>query len=175
LYIDINEAMLRLVGFTREETIGRTSLDLGIWADPELRNKMLAQLEQKKSVREFECQLRGKSGALHEVLLSVERLDFAGTSNILVIIHDITERLNLEAQLRQSQKMEAVGQLAAGVAHDFNNILTVIQGHAARLRYVEGMPPRIGESVEHVSLAADRAANLTRQLLTFCRKQAMLP
>lgn len=88
---------------------------------------------------------------------------------------DVTDRLNLEAQLRQSQKMESVGQLAAGVAHDFNNILTIIQGHAQLLLGGRGVDPRIQDSMRQISSAADRAANLTRQLLMFSRKQALQP
>jgi len=88
---------------------------------------------------------------------------------------DITERLSLEAQLRKSQKMESVGQLAAGVAHDFNNILTIIQGHAELLIAEETSSPRTVEALKQISFAATRAANLTRQLLTFSRRQVMLP
>lgn len=85
---------------------------------------------------------------------------------------DITERLNLEAQLRQSQKMESVGQLAAGIAHDFNNVLTIIQGYAKMLLDKE-LDRETHDSLEQVSVAADRATNLTRQLLLFSRKQVM--
>ncbi len=88
---------------------------------------------------------------------------------------EITDRLNLEAQLRQAVKMDAVGQLAAGIAHDFNNILTVIQGHASLL--VEH--PAVGKEVERplrqICQASERAANLIRQLLMFSRKQVMHP
>jgi PAS domain S-box-containing protein len=88
---------------------------------------------------------------------------------------DITERLMLEAQLRQSQKMESVGQLAAGVAHDFNNILTIIQGHAELLLAETHASPHTTEALKQISHAAARAANLTRQLLTFSRRQVMQP
>jgi len=88
---------------------------------------------------------------------------------------DITERLTLEAQLRQSQKMESVGQLAAGVAHDFNNILTIIQGHAELLLAEATTSPHTLEGLKQISSAAGRAANLTRQLLTFSRRQVMQP
>src|SRR5437773_8364231 len=88
---------------------------------------------------------------------------------------DVTERLTLEAQLRQSQKMESVGQLAAGVAHDFNNILTIIQGHAGLLLSETPSDPALADSARQISLAAERAANLTRQLLLFSRKQVMQP
>ena len=86
---------------------------------------------------------------------------------------DITERLNLEAQLRQSQKMDSIGQLAAGVAHDFNNILTIIQGYSGLLLANEKLEEEMSEPLQQIAVASQRAANLTRQLLTFSRKQIM--
>lgn len=88
---------------------------------------------------------------------------------------DITEGVNMEAQLRQAQKMESVGQLAAGVAHDFNNILTIIQGHAGLTLSVPSLASDLAESARQISLAAERGGNLTRQLLMFSRKQIMQP
>jgi two-component system, cell cycle sensor histidine kinase and response regulator CckA len=88
---------------------------------------------------------------------------------------EITKQLKLEAQLRHSQKMEAVGQLAAGVAHDFNNILTVIKGNASLLQeQFQQNPPSAG-SLPDISAAAERAARLVRQLLAFSRKQLLKP
>jgi signal transduction histidine kinase/ActR/RegA family two-component response regulator len=86
---------------------------------------------------------------------------------------DITDRLNLEAQLRHSVKMEAVGQLAAGVAHDFNNILTIIQGHADLLAGASGIPEPCESSARQIGAAAERAGKLIKQLLMFSRKQVM--
>ncbi len=88
-------------------------------------------------------------------------------------VQDITDQLNLEAQLRQSQKMESIGQLAAGVAHDFNNMLTVIQGHAGILMARPNLPPETYDSAQAVFFASERAASLTRQLLMFSRKNVM--
>ncbi len=88
---------------------------------------------------------------------------------------DITDRLNLEAQLRQSQKMDSIGQLAAGVAHDFNNILTIIQGYTGLVLDKKELNPEFAEPLRQVAVAAERAANLTRQLLMFSRKQIMQP
>jgi two-component system, cell cycle sensor histidine kinase and response regulator CckA len=88
-------------------------------------------------------------------------------------VEDITDRLNLEAQLRQSQKMESIGQLAAGVAHDFNNMLTVIQGHSGMLLARANLPSELLDSTQAIYLSADRAARLTRQLLMFSRKNVM--
>lgn len=88
---------------------------------------------------------------------------------------DISDRRQLEEQLRQAQKMEAIGQLAGGIAHDFNNILTLILGYGSQLQesFRDGEPLR--ESVDQVLAAAERAANLTRSLLVFSRKQVMTP
>jgi signal transduction histidine kinase/FixJ family two-component response regulator/HAMP domain-containing protein len=88
-------------------------------------------------------------------------------------VEDITERLSLESQLLQSQKMESIGQLAAGVAHDFNNMLTIIQGHAGLMASRPNVPREIQESAQAISFAADRSAGLTRQLLVFSRKSVM--
>lgn len=88
-------------------------------------------------------------------------------------VEDITERLNLESQLRQSQKMESIGQLAAGVAHDFNNMLTIIQGHAGMLMARTNLPPQALDSAQAVFFASERAASLTRQLLMFSRKNVI--
>ncbi len=88
-------------------------------------------------------------------------------------IGDITDRTQLEEQLRQAQKMEAVGQLAGGVAHDFNNLLTAIIGHLGLLQDKQRLPPDMQESLEEIAKAARRAANLTSQLLAFSRLQVI--
>jgi signal transduction histidine kinase/CheY-like chemotaxis protein len=98
-----------------------------------------------------------------------------GRWNVVVNARDVTERRQLEAELRHAQKMESVGQLAGGVAHDFNNILTVIQGHASLLLAGGSLSRRQTASIRQINLAAERAANLTRQLLTFSRKQVLQP
>ena len=97
------------------------------------------------------------------------------TRSVHCYAEDITERLNLETQLRRSQKMESIGQLAAGLAHDFNNILTVIQGHSSLLLQDQKFEKKTQDSLRHISVAAERAANLTRQLLLFSRKQLAQP
>jgi len=90
-------------------------------------------------------------------------------------VEDITDRLSLEAQLLQAQKMESVGQLAAGVAHDFNNMLTVIQGHSGMVLAKPGLPADLLDPAQAIYFAAERAASLTRQLLMFSRKNVMQP
>jgi PAS domain S-box-containing protein len=88
---------------------------------------------------------------------------------------DITERRQLEEQYRQAQKMEAIGQLAGGVAHDFNNLLTVIRGYGSLLLMGSQTPGDTADAAREIVRAAERAANLTRQLLAFSRRQVMQP
>jgi PAS domain S-box-containing protein len=91
------------------------------------------------------------------------------------IARDVTEKRNLEMRLRQSEKMESVGQLAAGVAHDFNNLLTVIHGHANLLQADHRLPDDLVDSTHEITASAQRAAELTRQLLAFSRRQLIQP
>jgi len=86
---------------------------------------------------------------------------------------DITERPRLEAQQRQAQKMESIGQLAAGVAHDFNNLLGVVQGYSTLLMEEKDIKPEMAEALKQIASAIDRASHLTRQLLIFSRKQVI--
>jgi signal transduction histidine kinase/CheY-like chemotaxis protein len=102
-------------------------------------------------------------------------IPIAESKTVHCYANEITERLALEAQLRHSVKMEAVGQLAAGVAHDFNNILTIIQGHADLLLQSRPLPPQTEKSLRQIWSAADRAGKLIQQLLMFSRKQVLQP
>ncbi len=116
----------------------------------------------------------------HETQLADRTLSWSfhpvpGSRVVHCYVEDITERLSLENQLRQSQKMESIGQLAAGVAHDFNNMLTIIQGHTGMLMTRPNMPPQALDSAQAVFFASERAASLTRQLLMFSRKNVMQP
>ena len=125
-----------------------------------------------------ECLRSGHSRSPVEVMVSGRTLSWSFFPIVASqVVHcygsDTTERLNLESQLRHSQKLESIGQLAAGVAHDFNNILTIIQGHATRLQARCEGDPAMSKPLAEVAASARRAAALTQQLLTFSRKQRM--
>ncbi|HEX5221376.1 MAG TPA: response regulator [Verrucomicrobiae bacterium] len=173
-FVDVNPRLAEIAGRTREEMIGRTAAELQLWEKPALAEQWLEGVNRKEVVRDQQANLRTQTGGLHEVLVSLSPVALGGEPHMLLLAQDVAERALLERQLRQAQKMEAIGQLAAGVAHDFNNILTVIQGHAGLMQQqllAQGDEPP--NSLDQISKAAVRAASLVRQLLMFSRKQVM--
>ncbi len=294
--LDINDSFLTLLGYSRDEVIGKTTLELNTWLQNNNREQTLQILRERQSVHNQELQFRTKSAELREGLNSIELIELDSEICMLSMIYDITERkrteaalreseeqyrliaehsrdlivlldhegrvlyaspshqpvlgyapiemigqsafnnvhpddqdlmarervkltdqdhiqvtvraqhangdwlwmeisssvldqqgstLNvsrdvterkrLEAQLLQSQKMETVGRLAGGVAHDFNNLLTAITGYAdLALDELPSASP-VRSDIEELRKAADRATNLTRQLLAFARKQLIEP
>lgn len=174
-YVDVNDSLVALTGFPRPELLGRTPETLELFARPEIWRQIRDEAAAKHSVGNRQMELRTQAGRMLNVLVSAEPLDFQNRPHLLVSLQDITERLNIENQLRQAQKMEAVGQIAAGIAHDFNNILGVIQGHAELQLNAGHTDDSLLESLQEISQAANRAASLTRQLLAFSRKQMLRP
>lgn len=127
----------------------------------------------------YECLSRNENRTLQtsfqQRTFSWRLVPIAASRVIHCYATELTERLNLEAQLRHSVKMDAVGQLAAGVAHDFNNILTIIQGHANLLMMNGELDGELERPLKQICAASDRASNLIRQLLMFSSKQVMQP
>ncbi len=300
LYIDVNESLLRMLGYERDEVIGHTALDLNIWLQPAKRTALIKGLQEHGRVRNLETEFRMKTGEVRVGLMSAEVIDLNSkpcmlavvrditdrkeaqkrlaerttylnalieNSPVAVVVHDaegrvqmcnpaferlflydqaeiigakldelirtderpsqaeevtrrvlagetvhvttrrrrkdgtpvdvelygvplmvqgvpvaayglyqdITARVALEGQLRQAQKMEAVGRLAGGVAHDFNNLLMIIKGNAELLRDRLEAPDSRRRNVEQIQHAADRATSLTQQLLAYSRKQVIEP
>jgi signal transduction histidine kinase len=116
-----------------------------------------------------------KVGEVIQVEAFFSVTEFGNERAILTTVHDISDRVKLEDQLRQAQKMEAVGRLAGGIAHDFNNLLTAIRGNAELMSHRVKEDPNMAAEVDEILHAADRAASLTRQLLAFSRKQVLQP
>jgi two-component system, cell cycle sensor histidine kinase and response regulator CckA len=171
-FLAVNEAAVNCYGYSKDEFAQITLRDIAM---PEEIPAFLDKLSKL-------AEAPGNSGIWHHRRKDGKRLQMEITSHVLRLEEkdawlslaiDVTERLNLEAQLLQSQKMESVGQLAGGIAHDFNNLLTVINGHAGLLLAKETLTPNISEPLREISEAARRAADLTRQLLTFSRKQTL--
>jgi signal transduction histidine kinase len=130
-----------------------------------------------QSVVAFPLHLRGEIlgiAEFHSTKVRPSESDLAQVFTMLgSLIGQSIERKKLEDQLRHSQKMDAIGCLAGGVAHDFNNILTIIQGYAQIVEMKENLDGETSEGLNQITQAAQRASSLTRQLLTFSRKQVM--
>ncbi len=167
----VNAAAEKVFGYAAAEIVGQP-FELLIATDD--RDDPLNWFDHLTQSREMVG--RRKEGGKFPMDLAVSEFYLGERRMFIGIVRDITERKHLERQLRQAQKMEAIGQLAGGVAHDFNNILTVIGGHTELLlrRHDDWQDPQ-REDIELIKKASDRAANLTRQLLAFSRQQTLRP
>lgn len=174
-FLDVNDAFLLMTGWRRSEIIHRTPADLNLCPNSGAQADLWQRLRREGTVRGLETQLRSSQGQMRDCVVSAEAFDLNGKAVALIATLDVSEQRKLEHQLRHAQKLEAVGQFASGVAHDFNNMLTVIQGHTSLHLAAEGLSEEVEKSLQQVSLAAERAAALTRQLLTFSRKQIVQP
>jgi two-component system, cell cycle sensor histidine kinase and response regulator CckA len=174
-FIDVNQNFLSITDHTREEVIGCTVDELGLFVDPETPEKIDRLLAEQRAVHNLEVKLRTRNGELRVVLYSAEIIELEGQASLLGAVIDITERKRLEDQLRLSQKMQAIGQLAGGVAHDFNNILTVIIAFSELLLRETSGPDSQRRKIEIIKDSGVRAAKLTQQLLAFSRQQVMEP
>jgi len=177
-YVDVNLGFERITGYSREEVIGRTALDIGIWYNLADRQELMSRMQRDGMVRDMECSFRRKDGGRVITLCSFELVELSGRPCLLSTIEDITERrraeeqhIALETQLRQNQKLEALGTLAGGIAHDFNNILTaiIVNQELALMDLAE--PAVVSQRLSEIGRASNRAKELVRQILTFSRQQ----
>lgn len=173
-YIDANDAFLRMLGRQRDEIAGHTVSDLGVWEAPEDRMLLIQELDRTGRVSALETRFRSKSRGVRSVQIAAESIRLGNVSCILSIITDVTSAKSMEEQFRQAQKMEAVGRLAGGVAHDFNNMLSVIIGYCDLAQDHSDLE-LVRKDVRQVKKAAQRAAKLTGQLLAFSRQQVLRP
>ncbi len=173
-FLEVNKAAIRQYGFTREEFLSMTIKDIRPEEDLPRFLESTTELSDQLSATEV-WRHRRKDGQLLDVEINAHPITWDGRPGRLVLAYDITERRMLEEQLRQSQKMEAIGMLAGGIAHDFNNLLTAINGYTElSIRKLKPDDP-IRRNLEEVAKAGDRAAMLTQQLLAFSRKQVLQP
>ena len=173
--IEANDHMLKLLGYSREEISAQPFPWRKLVAPEMYEHCQLAMRSIGKtgSCAPYEKEYLRRDGTRVPVLFAGVELRPDG--QVLCFVVDLTERKDLENQMRQAQKLESIGLLAGGVAHDFNNLLTVILGYADLLRMEIGSGHPLHGAVEQIADAADRAASLTRQLLTFSRRNAGQP
>jgi len=173
----VNPKAADLLGYTQQELIDSEAPFAFVHEqDRALVADQLSRLDPERSPS-VQLAVRGvrKDGEVIQVEAFCSVAEFGNQRAILTTVHDISDRVKLEDQLRQAQKMEAVGRLAGGIAHDFNNLLTAIRGNAELMSHRVKKDPAMAAEVDEILHAADRAASLTRQLLAFSRKQVLQP
>jgi PAS domain S-box-containing protein len=170
-----NGAAVERYGYTRQEFLGMTLRDLRAPADRQALQEQVDKLGTAAEPELHTSRHRTKEGTILEVEVTGRSVEFGGRRVRLVTIHDVTERKLLEEQFRQAQKMDAVGRLAGGVAHDFNNVLNVILGYAELTLRTMDEGDRRRRNLTEIRKAGDHAASLTRQLLAFGRGQVLQP
>ena len=175
ILLDVNPALVAMLGYASgAELVGRNLANL--YADSQQWFGLADYLRSLQKFHGLNADWVRKDRAIISVRLSGRAFrDEANTIFFELFAEDVTERRALEQQLRQAQKMEAVGRLAGGIAHDFNNLLMVISGYSEFLLERLGTDPTLRGHAQEIANAAERATSLTRQLLAFSRKQMLAP
>ncbi len=166
----INHTFSDEFGYKDDLSIGKSGVELDLWCDPYERDRLLKLLGEQQEVSGFAAELKTFTGESRSVLLYCTHIHFKDENCVLIVFLDITEQKLMEDQIRHTQKMDVIGQLAGGVAHDFNNMLTAILGSAELMeRYVKDNSAAT-KLLGNIQKAASRSAELTSQLLAFSRK-----
>jgi PAS domain S-box-containing protein len=174
--LDVNPAFLAMLGCSSaDQLIGHHIF--GLYADNDQWFALADFLRSTEPFKGLTADWKRHNGTTTVVRVSGRSVTNGGTGRLVfeLFAEDVTEHRGLEEQLRQSQKMEAVGRLAGGIAHDFNNLLMVISGYSEFLLERLGAEPHLRGPAQEIASAAERASSLTRQLLAFSRKQMLAP
>jgi PAS domain S-box-containing protein len=167
---EINRTFSDDFGYSEERVIGKTGFEIGLWVDNAERDRFFELMQEQQDVLGFDAVIRTFGGETRTVLVYCNHMDFKHEKCLLIVFLDVTEQKRMEEQIRQTQKMDLLGQLAGGVAHDFNNMLTAISGSAELLaRHVSDNQNAV-KLLGNILQATGRSAELTGQLLAFSRK-----
>ena len=176
-FVEINEGFTILTGYLRPDVLGRSSKEIQIWAVPEDRKKIVAELDKYGYADNIESRFRCKNGEVKPGLISARIIDLNGENHILTITRDISrwkkveeDKKKLETQLQRAQKMEAIGTLAGGVAHDLNNILSGIVSYPDLLLMDLPEDSPLVEPLTTIQQSGLKAAAIVQDLLTLARR-----
>ena len=173
-FIDVNESFLRLFEFTREEVIGRTSLEIGLWSDPAARAVLLEKLRSGEPVRNVELTLRTKSGKTRHVIVAVETLSLGPHEARLSAVMDITEKKDMERRLLENERLAAMGRLTGYVAHEINTPLTNISLLAATAAK-RSQDPEVIERLEKINVQRRLIGSILQDLAGLTRPPPIQP
>ena len=176
-FVAVNPALVAMLGYASADELLAADLATAIYYDATERARLIGSYHETHDIRNIEVRWKRKDGTPIWVRLNGRGVtDAAGVlGGFEVIVEDVTERRTLEDQLRLTQRLEAVGRLAGGIAHDFGNLITAITGYCdLLLRSLSAEDPRRAD-VEDIRATSQRAAALTRQLLAYSRRQVLKP
>ena len=169
-FLDVNPALIAMLGYESPQEVLALNPLGDVFLSRDEQTRIMRDFQRGLRLTNMEVHWKHKEG--HAITVRLSGCMVKGPDKVIeVIAEDVTARRMLEDQFRQAQKMEAVGRLAGGVAHDFNNLITVIRGYAEVL--LGNVTPSDASKVEAIYQAANKAASLTRQLLAFSRKQML--
>jgi PAS domain S-box-containing protein len=176
IFTEANESGCAMFGYTSDELIGGDMPMISSGAPPFTQRDAMEWHEKAVASgrpQRFEWHCRAKDGRLFWAEVSIRFVAISGEEVVLATVRDVTERRTVEAQLRQAQKMEAIGNLTGGMAHDFNNLLGVVVGNLDLARERSRSDEELQELIDEALEAAWRGADLTRHLLAFARRQPL--
>ncbi len=176
-YLDINPMGVALLGYASKEEVLALDIFRDVYVNAEERSQLIDRLIQVGYVKDYQVRMKKKNGDIIDVAITATLILNRANQPTAIrgIIRDITERRSLEDQLRQAQKMEAIGALAGGIAHDFNNLLTPILGFAEILQSELSPESPARQGIDQIVSASNKAKELVKQILTFSRQQPHEP
>ncbi|HWP97874.1 MAG TPA: PAS domain S-box protein [Syntrophomonadaceae bacterium] len=169
-FIDVNDSVCRVMGCTRQEILGRTSLETGFWYDPDDRERIKQKIIENKSVRDQEIYFQTRSGERRIGLYSAERLDINREPYMLSLLMDITERKQMENEMVRLDRLNMVGEMAASIGHEIRNPLTSVRG------FLQMFEDKYGEDKENLELMIDeldRANDIISSFLSLARNRTV--
>ncbi|TEB07169.1 Sporulation kinase E [Pelotomaculum schinkii] len=171
-YIDVNLTFERVLGYSLEESLGRSCMDLNLWPEVEDRQKYIREIKKHGIVRNMEVKLRAKSGEIRIGLLSADVIALGGEQCVLTNSIDITEKKQLEIEMARLERFNLVGEMAAGIAHEIRNPMTAVKGF---LQYLSGKKDCVQykEYYDLMILELDRANAIISEFLSIARSRAV--
>ena len=175
VFVNVNDALLKMFGLTAEQVVGRTGVDLGLWKSQEERDSFYRRLRAEGSIKNMEIEFKDASGNRHVCSYYGTIVRIGEQDCIFGMQLDLTEQRELETRFIEAQKMDALGRLAGSVAHDFNNLLGVICSYGELLESRVNGNEALSRYCEKIIDTTQRAGALTSQLLTFTRQKRPRP
>jgi PAS domain S-box-containing protein len=170
-FINVNESFLQVLGYNREDIIGRTASDINIWISPE-RSEIIKMLRENKNVNNLECIFSTKTGGVITGLYSAELVCFNGEQHLLSSVNDITERKRLEEEMARLERLNLIGEMAAGIGHEIRNPMTTVRGFLQLL----GDKKECAQFKEYYALMIgelDRANSIITEFLSLAKKKTL--